>query len=61
MTPYGAVAGSASALMGTVQFGLGAAAGSLIGVFADGTARPFATVLAGCGFGAFALFRMTKS
>jgi len=60
MGPYGAAAGSASALLGTVQFGLGAAAGSLIGAFADGTARPFATVLAGCGFGAFLLFRVTK-
>ena len=60
MGPYGNVAGSASALMGTIQFGLGAAAGSLIGIFADGTARPFATVLAGCGFGAFLLFRMTR-
>ncbi len=38
MSPYGAVAGSASALLGTVQFLLGAAAGSLIGAFADGTA-----------------------
>jgi DHA1 family bicyclomycin/chloramphenicol resistance-like MFS transporter len=60
MSPYGAVAGSASALMGTVQFGLGAAAGSLIGALADGTARPFASVLAGCGFGAFLLFRLTR-
>jgi len=56
MSPYGAVAGSASALLGTVQFLLGAGAGSLIGAFADGTARPFATVLAVCGFGAFLLF-----
>ncbi len=60
MSPYGAVAGSASALLGTVQFLLGAAAGSLIGAFADGTARPFATVLAVCGFGAFVLFRVTR-
>ena len=60
MSPYGAVAGSASALLGTVQFLLGAAAGSLIGAFADGTPRPFATVLAVCGFGAVALFRLTR-
>ena len=60
MTPYGAVAGSASALLGTIQFGLGAAAGSLISALADGTARPFASVLAGCGLGAFLLFRLTK-
>ena len=60
MTPYGAVAGSASALLGTIQFGLGAAAGSLISALADGTARPFASVLAGCGLGAFLLFRLTR-
>ena len=60
MSPYGAVAGSASALLGTVQFGLGAASGALIGALADGTARPFASVLAGCGFGAFALFQATR-
>ncbi len=61
MGPYGGVAGSASALLGTVQFLLGAAAGSLISAFADGTARPFATVLAACGFGAFLLFRITRT
>jgi DHA1 family bicyclomycin/chloramphenicol resistance-like MFS transporter len=60
MTPYGAVAGSASALLGTVQFGLGAASGALISALADGTARPFAAVLAGCGFGAFLLFQLTR-
>ncbi|HTM05459.1 MAG TPA: Bcr/CflA family multidrug efflux MFS transporter [Vicinamibacterales bacterium] len=59
MTPYGGVAGKASALMGTIQFGLGAASGALIGAMADGTARPFVTVLAGCGFGAFLLFQLT--
>jgi MFS transporter, DHA1 family, multidrug resistance protein len=59
MNPYGAVAGSASALLGTVQFGLGAAAGSLISALADGTARPFVSVVAGCGIGAFLLFRLT--
>jgi MFS transporter, DHA1 family, multidrug resistance protein len=61
MSPYGAVAGSASALLGTVQFGLGAACGSLIGALANGTARPFVSVLAGCGFGAFVLFRLTRT
>jgi MFS transporter, DHA1 family, multidrug resistance protein len=60
MQPYGAVAGSASALLGTVQFLLGALSGALIGVLADGTARPFVSVLAGCGVGAFFLFRLTR-
>jgi len=61
MNPYGAVAGSASALLGTIQFGLGAASGALIGAMANGTARPFVSVLAGCGFGAFVLFRLTRT
>ena len=44
MSPYGAVAGSASALMGTLQFVLGAAAGGLVSAFGNGTAVPFAAV-----------------
>jgi DHA1 family bicyclomycin/chloramphenicol resistance-like MFS transporter len=61
MRPYGAVAGSASALLGTIQFTLGALCGSLIGALADGTAKPFALVLAACGLGAFGLFRLTRA
>ena len=53
MAPHGRVAGSASALLGTLQFVLGAAAGSLVGLFANGTAVPMAAVLAGCGTTAF--------
>ncbi|MBR0652382.1 Bcr/CflA family multidrug efflux MFS transporter [Roseomonas terrae] len=49
MGPHGAVAGSASALMGTLQFGIGAAAGALLGLLQDGTAMPMALVIAGCG------------
>jgi DHA1 family bicyclomycin/chloramphenicol resistance-like MFS transporter len=44
-------AGSASALMGTMQFCLGAVSGLLVGVLADGTARPMALIMlfgAGC-------------
>jgi len=49
MAPHGAVAGSASALLGTVQFFLGAVAGTLVGVLANGTAVPRAAVIAACG------------
>lgn len=38
-------AGSASALMGTVQFALAACAGVLVGVLDDGTARPMAVLM----------------
>ena len=53
MAPHGRVAGTASALMGTVQFVLGATAGSLIGAFANGTVMPFAIVVGMCGVFAF--------
>ncbi len=56
MSPYGAVAGSASALMGTLQFVLGAASGSLVSAFSNGTAVPFATVIAGCALCALVAF-----
>ncbi len=49
MGPHGAVAGSASALMGTLQFAIGAGAGSLLGTLQNGTAMPMAGVIAGCG------------
>ena len=48
---------SASALMGTLQFVLGAAAGGLVSAFGNGTAVPFAAVVAGCGITAFAVHR----
>jgi DHA1 family bicyclomycin/chloramphenicol resistance-like MFS transporter len=57
MAPHGAIAGSASALMGTVQFVLGATAGALVGQLGNATAIPFAAVLAGCGLGAFTMHR----
>jgi DHA1 family bicyclomycin/chloramphenicol resistance-like MFS transporter len=60
MAPHGQVAGSASALLGTMQFVLGATAGSLISTFANGTAVPMAAVLAACGTTAFVINRTVK-
>jgi DHA1 family bicyclomycin/chloramphenicol resistance-like MFS transporter len=57
MAPHGHVAGSASALLGTVQFVLGATAGALVGVLGNGTAVPFAAVIAACGAAAFTTFK----
>ena len=45
LSRHGAHAGSASALMGTLQYALGAASGLLVGVLADGTARPMALLM----------------
>jgi DHA1 family bicyclomycin/chloramphenicol resistance-like MFS transporter len=55
MAPHGNVAGSASALLGTIQFVLGSITGALVGAFANGTAVPLAAVIAGCGVTAFVI------
>jgi MFS transporter, DHA1 family, multidrug resistance protein len=50
MAPHGRVAGSASALIGTLQFGLGAVSAGLVGALQDGaSAVPMALVVALCG------------
>lgn len=52
MAPHGRNAGSASALIGVLQFVLGAAAGTLVGILHDGTAKPMTLIIAACGCGA---------
>ena len=49
-------AGSLSALVGCVQFGLGAGAAALAGLFHDGSARPMAVVILVCLAAALATF-----
>ena len=51
-------AGSASALMGTVQFSLAACSGALVGALTDGTPRPMAAMLLAGALGAFAADRL---
>jgi DHA1 family bicyclomycin/chloramphenicol resistance-like MFS transporter len=58
MAPHGGRAGSAAALLGAVQFALGALAGSLVGVLHDGTAVPMAATVALCGASAYAALRL---
>jgi DHA1 family bicyclomycin/chloramphenicol resistance-like MFS transporter len=57
LAPYGSVAGSASALMGMLQFIVGAVAGALVGTLYNGTAVPMAAVIAGCGMAALLIFQ----
>jgi len=45
-------AGSASALMGTLQFSLAATSGLLVGIFSDGTPRPMALLMLAGAIGA---------
>jgi DHA1 family bicyclomycin/chloramphenicol resistance-like MFS transporter len=58
MAPHGRIAGSASALLGTLQFVVGALSGMLVGALANGTALPMAGVVAGCGLAALVSYQM---
>ena len=49
MAGQGPRAGSASAMLGFLQFGIAALSSSLVGWLANGTAVPMALVMAGCG------------
>ena len=48
MAPFPDRAGVASALLGMLQFTIGAATGALVGLFHDGTPRPMALTMATC-------------
>jgi len=56
---HGEIAGTASALMGTLQFVTGAAAMAVIGVFFDGTSLPMVAGIAACAVIAFAFAQVT--
>lgn len=56
--PQGRNAGTASALLGTLQFGAGATVGALLGVLGDGTAAPMAGLIAACGLSALLVHRL---
>jgi MFS transporter, DHA1 family, multidrug resistance protein len=58
MAPYARQAGSASAMLGAIQFGFGAAAGALVGLLFNGTALPMAATIALCGVGAFVALQL---
>jgi DHA1 family bicyclomycin/chloramphenicol resistance-like MFS transporter len=60
MTGQGQRAGSASALLGCLQFSVAAGAAALVGVLHDGTAVPMATVISLCGVLAVALAVFTR-
>ncbi len=52
LSRHAAHAGSASAVMGTMQFLLGAVSGLLVGLLSDGTARPMALLMLAGAIGA---------
>jgi DHA1 family bicyclomycin/chloramphenicol resistance-like MFS transporter len=58
LAPQGRNAGSASAMLGTVQFGAGAVVGMLLGALGNGTALPMAALIAACGLSSLAVYRL---
>jgi DHA1 family bicyclomycin/chloramphenicol resistance-like MFS transporter len=58
MAPYAQRAGSAAALLGAIQFVLGAGAGSLVGLLHNGTALPMAGVIALCAVGSYLVLQV---
>jgi DHA1 family bicyclomycin/chloramphenicol resistance-like MFS transporter len=56
---HGAIAGTASALMGTLQFGTGALVIALLGRFIDGTSLPMVAGIAACAVISFTFARVT--
>lgn len=60
MAGQGRHAGSASALMGSLQFTIAASAASMVGVLHDGSAVPMALVISSCGVLAVGASRFTR-
>jgi DHA1 family bicyclomycin/chloramphenicol resistance-like MFS transporter len=59
MEEHGKIAGTASALMGTLHFATGAAAMAVAGVFFDGTSLPMVGAIAACAVISFTLAQIT--
>ncbi|NTU85787.1 MAG: multidrug effflux MFS transporter, partial [Chloroflexales bacterium] len=57
MAPHGRAAGSASALLGALQFVIGTGTTALVATLHNGTAMPMAGVIACCGLGALLVFQ----
>jgi DHA1 family bicyclomycin/chloramphenicol resistance-like MFS transporter len=58
MAPFGDRAGSASALLGTLQFTIAAVLGGIVGRLPGDGAVPMATAIAGCGIGSVLLLKV---
>jgi DHA1 family bicyclomycin/chloramphenicol resistance-like MFS transporter len=61
LAPHPTVAGSAAALLGTLQFLIGAVVGALVGALHAGTALPMAGVIAVCGASGWLVYRISVS
>jgi MFS transporter, DHA1 family, multidrug resistance protein len=56
---HGAIAGTASALLGALQFVVGAAVMAVAGIFTNGTPKPMVVGIAVCALTAFVIARFT--
>lgn len=61
LAPFDKAAGSASALLGTIQYSLGATAGALVGTLHNGTAMPMTATMAACGLVGWWATRVARS
>jgi len=59
MEEQGEIAGSASALMGTIQMIVASVVMGIVGALSDGTARPMVIAFAACAMAAFAITWLT--
>jgi DHA1 family bicyclomycin/chloramphenicol resistance-like MFS transporter len=60
LAPFKKEAGSASALMGALQMGIGALAAAMVGVFSNGTSLPMVGVMATCSVCGCSIFVLGK-
>lgn len=60
LAPFSKEAGSASALMGALQMGIGSLAAALVGAISNGTTLPMTGVMAGCALLGLTIFRVGR-
>jgi len=61
LVPFAKEAGSASALLGGIQMGIGSLSAALVGVLSNGTSLPMTGVMAGCALLGLTIFRVGRT
>ena len=61
LAPFSKEAGSASALLGAIQMGIGSLSAALVGVLSNGTSLPMTGVMAGCALIGLIIYRLGRS
>ena len=60
LAPFSKNAGTASALMGAIQLGIGAVSTAVVSMLTNGTAIPMSAVMCACAVGSFAVLLMGR-